>query len=67
MFLETKADLLHQQVTKYEQYIYRANNEKPQPHFGFKDFEASNISSSFLHWTYELSYIREYLEKEKAG
>ena len=67
MFIETKVDLLHQQVTKEKQYIYTADNEKLQPQFGFKDFEASKISSCFLCWTYQLPCIREYLEKEKGG
>ena len=49
-----------------KQYIYRENNEKIRAEFGFKDFEASKISSFFLRWTYGMSRIREYLEKEKA-
>ena len=34
MFIETKVDILHQQVTKDKQYIYTADNEKLQPQFG---------------------------------
>ena len=67
MFIETKVDILHQQVTKEKKYIYTTKNEKLQPQFGFKDFEASKISSYFLHWTYRFPCIREYLEKEKGG
>ena len=63
MFIETKLDILHQEVTKEKQYIHIADNEKLQPQFGFKDFEASTLSSCFLHWTYRLPCIREYLEK----
>ena len=48
MFFETKVDILHEQETKEKQYIYTANNEKIQPQFGFKDFEASKLSSCFL-------------------
>ena len=52
---------------KKRQYIYKANNEKVQPQFAFKDFEESKLSSCFLHWTNGLSCIQEYLEKEKGG
>ena len=45
----------------------RANNEKVQPLFAFKDFEAIKFLSCFLRWKNGLSCIREYLEKEKAG
>ena len=67
MFIETKVDILHQQVTKEKQYIYTAESEKIQPQFGFKYFEASKLSSCFLRWTYLLHCIRQYLEKEKGG
>ena len=67
MFIETKVDILHQQVAKEKLYIYIVDNEKLQPQFGFKDFEASKLSSCFLRWTYRLPCIQEYLEKEKGG
>ena len=54
-------------MTKEKPYIYRIDNENIQPQFVFKDFEASKISSCFLHWTNGLSCIQEYLEKEKGG
>ena len=50
-----------------KKYIYRENNEKLQPQFVFKDFEASNLSSCFLRWTNGLSCIQEYMENEKGG
>ena len=50
-----------------KKYICRANNEKVQPQFSFKYFEAIKLSSCFLRWRNGLSCIREYLEKEKAG
>ena len=67
IFIETKVDLLHQQVTKEKRYIYTTNNENLQPQFRFKDFEASKLSSCFLRSTYRLPCIQEYLEKEKGG
>ena len=67
IFIETKVDILHQQVTKEKQYIYTTGNEKIQPQFGFKDFEASKLSSFFLRSTYRLPCIQEYMEKEKGG
>ena len=54
-------------MTKEKQYIYTTDNEKLQPKFAFKDFEASKLSSCFLHLTYQLPCIREYLEKENGG
>ena len=67
IFIETKVDILDEQVTKEKQYIYTIDNEKIQPQFGFKDFEASKLSSCFLRSTYRFPCIREYLEKEKGG
>ena len=67
MFIEAKVDLLHQQVTKEKQYIYIEDNENIQPQFGFKNFEASKLSSCFLRSTYRLPCIQEYLEKAKGG
>ena len=52
---------------KEKQYIYTADNEEIQAESGFKDFEASKLSSFFLCSTYRLPCIREYLEKEKGG
>ena len=52
IFIEIKVDILHKQVTKEKQYTYTTDNEKIQAEVGFKDFEASNISSCFLRSTY---------------
>ena len=53
-------------MTKEKQYIYIAENEKLQPQFGFKDFEASKLSSCFLRSKHRLPCVREYLEKKKG-
>ena len=49
-------------MTKEKQYIYTADNEKIQPQFGFKDFEAIKLSSCFLRSTYLLlHFVGSYL------